>query len=76
MGKFTRSVNGYEWILTVTDSCSRRRWVLLLKRKSDAYTAFEKWANAVEALTGSKIHIICCDNGGEFDSGALKLWAE
>ena len=75
VGPFTKSINGNVYACTITDSCTRRKWVNLLKKKSDSYSAFADWAKMVEAKTGLKIKHIRCDSGGEFDSTAFNTWA-
>ena len=74
-GPYPKSERGNRYNCTVTDSNTRRRWLLLLKRKEDAFKAFSDWATMIEAKTGEKIGCIRCDNGGEFDNEVFITWA-
>ncbi len=58
IGKMPKSINEYEYILLISDNCTRQRWVVLLKHKSEAYKQFKAWTESVKARNKSKIGFI------------------
>jgi hypothetical protein len=63
--------NGFRYILTFIDCCTRYSKIYLLKRKSETLSRFKEYVNTVENfMSGSnfKVSIIHSDRGGEYNS--------
>ena len=57
VGPFPKSINGFVYACTYTDSNTRRKWIEFLKKKSDCHSAFVKWAANTEAKANLKISL-------------------
>ncbi len=73
IGKMSKSINGYEYVLLISDNCTRKRWIVLLKHKSETYKRFEAWVDMIKAKTALKISTIQCNQGEEFDSEKFRI---
>ena len=59
---------GFKYWMLFVDDYSRFRVVFLLKRKSDAFTAFRTYKSWVETQTGERVRCLRDDKGGEYMS--------
>nr|KYP32301.1 Retrovirus-related Pol polyprotein from transposon TNT 1-94 [Cajanus cajan] len=66
------SLGGSTYYMTFVDDCTRKVWVYFLKRKSDAFDTFRRWRALVENETGLQVKCLRSDNGGEYNSEAIK----
>ncbi|CAA0816671.1 cysteine-rich RLK (RECEPTOR-like protein kinase) 8 [Striga hermonthica] len=66
------SLGGPMYYMTFIDDCTRKVWVYFLKRKSEAFDAFRRWRALVEKETGLEVKCLRSDNGGEYNSEAIK----
>lgn len=57
---------GGNFYFSFIDDSSRYSWVSLLRKKSEAFEAFEAWHKEVERQIGQKLRIFPSDNGGEY----------
>ena len=64
-GELPTSWQGYRYFLKVVDNHSRRTWIILLKKRSDAVEALRKWRLIVELRTGAKLLAVRSDNALE-----------
>ena len=64
------SITGDEYILTITDDCTRYGWVFPIKDRTSKMlkAVFSKWKEQVERQTGKKIKKVRLDNSEEFKS--------
>ncbi|KAK4701281.1 hypothetical protein P7C70_g4953, partial [Phenoliferia sp. Uapishka_3] len=70
----TKGINGERYALVLVDQHTRRPWTILLKRKSDTFSALKSWTRRIERHTGRKVRQFHSDGGGEFISKPLKEW--
>ena len=66
------SPSGYRYWITFIDDKSRFKAVLLLKKKSEAFSAFKQFKAWAERVTGKRIKTIRHDKGGEYISKAFE----
>ena len=69
-------MNKYRYICIIVDSCTRQRWSLFLKRKSDSYAAIARWAENMLAKNNLKVGTFRSDCGGEFDNKEFEVWCD
>ena len=50
------SINGMKYMVTFIDDFSRHVWVYFQKEKSETFSKFKEFKNAVETEVGKKIH--------------------
>jgi hypothetical protein len=62
------SLGGNRYILTFIDDHSRKLFVCLLQRKSDAFARFWEFHALLERQTECKLKVLCTDNSGEYVS--------
>lgn len=67
---------GSQYFLLLVDDYSRRMWVFLLKRKDEAFYAFNKFKVLVENGNEDKVKTLRTDRGGEFMSKELLSYCE
>lgn len=67
---------GNRYFILFVDDFSRKKWVYLLKEKSEAFGAFKKFKAFVENGTERSIKILRTDRGGEFCSKAFTSYCE
>ncbi|CAA0816139.1 cysteine-rich RLK (RECEPTOR-like protein kinase) 8 [Striga hermonthica] len=60
------------YYMTFVDDCTRKVWVYFLKRKFEAFDTFRRWRALVEKETGLEVKYLRSDNGGEYNSEAIK----
>lgn len=70
------SVGRCKYGFVLMDDYSRASWVLPLRAKSDAPTAFEAWAALMENGTDSTIKAVMFDNAKEFVAGRMKEYCD
>jgi hypothetical protein len=69
MGPFLRPTRGgHNYVLTIIDDYSKFVWAFFLKKKSDAFGDYTKWAAKVERESGCTISRFRTDQGGEFQN--------
>ncbi|CAA0833577.1 Uncharacterized mitochondrial protein AtMg00300 [Striga hermonthica] len=66
------SLGGSMYYMTFVDDYTRKVWVYFLKRKSEAFDTFRRWRALVEKETGLEVKCLRSDNGGEYNSEAIK----
>jgi histone deacetylase 1/2 len=62
------SFDGYSYYISFIDAFTRYTWIYLLKRKSDAISAFKQFHTYVGTQFSTKIKAVQSDWGGEFRS--------
>ncbi len=69
------SATGDEYILTITDDCTRYGWIFLTKDRSSKTLKklFRKWQRQVERQSGKKVKRVRMDNISEFKALAEDL---
>ncbi|MCO5549447.1 hypothetical protein L7F22_002918 [Adiantum nelumboides] len=70
----TPSVGNSIYFVTFIDDFSRFCWVYPLKAKSDVFAIFQHYVSMVENETGCKVQTLRTDRGGEYMSGAFKIF--
>ena len=71
------TLGGSKYFLLLVDDYSRLMWVAMIKNKSEAFQAFVKFKNLVEAKKGMKIGCLRTNQEGEFiSSNFLKFCSE
>lgn len=65
------SIGGSRYILTLIDDYSRKLFVIMIRRKSDAANKIKEFVNFVEKQTGKKVKAIRSDNGTEYINNNL-----
>ena len=63
------SRGGARYFVSFIDDFSRKVWIYMLKRKSDAFDCFKVFKALVENQKNKSIKCLRTDNGGEFCSG-------
>ena len=72
-----QSKGGHRFFLNIVDDNTRTKWVTLLKHKSDAYSALEKFINLATTQFGKLVKIVRSDNALMFsDHQCNKLYDE
>ena len=66
-GPLPLTINGEKYGLVIVDDCTRYAWLYLLKRKSEAEHAFEKFLADVGMIQAMRV-----DNAGDLDAGAME----
>lgn len=66
------SRGGHRFFLTIVDDNTRITWVTLLKHKSDANSALEKFINLAATQFRKTVKIIRSDNALEFSDHYCK----
>lgn len=61
-----QSIGGSSYFMTIIDDFSRFTFVFCLKKKSEAFEVFERFAATVEKQTDRQIKVVRSDNGKEF----------
>jgi transposase InsO family protein len=69
------SITGDEYIVTITDDCTRYGWIFLTNTRSSRVLLekFSKWRKQVERETGRKLKRVRCDNIPEFKAFAEQI---
>ena len=67
----TQTRDGYKYWITFIDALTKFYVVYLLKRKSDAFTAFKDYKAYAENITGQRMGEFQMDKGGEYISKAF-----
>jgi hypothetical protein len=60
----------------IVEMKTRRREVVLLRKKSDETQHFKDYYQKILTQTGKRIKKFICDNGGEYKSNDFKVWAK
>lgn len=68
-GPFPRSFGGKQYFITFIDHLTHKKWVYIIRKKSDTFTTFEEWKALVELESGEKVCCLCIDGGGKYFSG-------
>nr|KYP39567.1 Retrovirus-related Pol polyprotein from transposon TNT 1-94 [Cajanus cajan] len=63
------SLGGNRYFITFIDDFSKRIWLFLLGRKSEAFNCFVQFKKLVEKQSGKVIKILRSDGGGEYNNG-------
>jgi len=69
------SMGGYLYITTFIDDFSWKTWIYFLKSKDEVFSKFKEFKAQVENLTNRKIKVLRSDNGGEYNSKDLIIYA-
>ena len=69
-----QSLGGGNYILNVLDIFTRYSWTMVLKSKDKVAKKFMLWKPVVEMQSGTQVHVMRIDGGGEFISHASKAW--
>ena len=69
-----QSLGGSRFILNILDIFTRYSWTMTLKSKDKVAVNFMAWKPVVEMQSGTKVHMMRTDGGGEFISHAFKAW--
>jgi hypothetical protein len=64
--------DGYEFYFKITDQFSSYKFVYLLKKKSDAFSCFQRYYAMVTVSQGRPIKNVVTDGGGNFNSNEFK----
>jgi hypothetical protein len=64
-------INGYQYLMDVTDDKTRAKWCYTLKRKNEAFGAIKMHVQRLETQTGKKFKRFRIDNGTEFGKSKL-----
>ena len=72
MGPVNKSINGYRFILVIIDEYSRKSWIFLLKRKSEAIDIVINTLKFLNNQNKNNIKIFKSDHGKEFDNIRIK----
>jgi hypothetical protein len=67
-GPAPTSVGRHDYYVSFIDDYSKFTWIYLLKRKSDAYSAFVNFQKLVERKLNTKILTVQSDWGGEYEN--------
>ena len=71
------TISGGKYFLLIVDDFSRLMWVAILKNKSEAFGAFQKFKTLAESESnGALIKCLRTDRGGEFTSEEFSKWCE
>lgn len=62
------SISGARYMVTFIDDFSRYVWLFFMKEKSETFTKFKEFKEAVEGEVGRKIQCLRTDKGGEYMS--------
>lgn len=62
------SYSGFHYVMVMVDDFSRFTWVFFLKHKSEGFTKFVQFKEAVEKEFWQRLKCLCTDNGGEYMS--------
>ena len=71
-----QTIGGKRYDMVLIDTFSRRSWVKLLAKKSNAAEVLRRWIPIMENQCGRKLRVLRSDNGGEFISNEFKNWLE
>ena len=71
-----QTMGGKRYGMLLIDTFSRRSWVKLLAKKSDAAEVLRRWIPMMENQCGRKLRRLRSDDGGEFISNDFKNWLE
>lgn len=74
-GPFPESLDGRKYFAEIIDNCTRQKWILFLKAKSDIIEALNEWGNVVERQSGFLILAVRSDNASEILK-VLKNWRQ
>ena len=69
-----RTSSGYRYWVTFIDDATRFRSVVLLKAKSETFSAFKQFKAFAENQTGEKIGALRDDKGGEYMSNEMEAF--
>ena len=72
----TRSLGGASYFLIFVDDRSRYTWVYFIRIKSDVFEYFKELKTMTEKQTGKCIKVLRSDQGGEYTSGAFKIYCK
>ena len=71
-----QTLGGKRYDMVFIDTYSKRSWVKLLAKKSDAAEVLRRWIPMMENQCGRKLRRLRSDSGGEFISNEFKNWLE
>lgn len=66
VGKLTESINGYKYLVIITDAKSSMRWTMTTKGKDEIANELVQWSEYQHYQYGKKICIVFRDRGTEF----------
>ena len=69
-----QSLGGGHYILNILDIFTRYSWTMVLKSKDKVAENFMPWKPVVEMQSGTQVHVMRTDSGGEFIPHAFKAW--
>ena len=69
-----QSLGGSRFILNILDFFTRYSWTMTIKSKDKVAKKFMVWKPVVEMQSGTKVHVMRTNCGGEFISHAFKAW--
>ncbi|GJR05475.1 retrovirus-related pol polyprotein from transposon TNT 1-94 [Tanacetum coccineum] len=74
----TTSWSGNKYFILFIDDYTRMCWVYFLSSKASVFSIFKSFKKLVEVQSGSTLHILRTDNGGEYTSNEFEdfLWQE
>jgi hypothetical protein len=72
----TTTYGDARYFIIFVDDFSRKIFLSLLKRKSEAFEKFKEFKAMVENETSRKIHVLRTDNGGEYCSSNFNLFCK
>jgi len=70
------SLGGSSYFVSFIDDYTRKVWIYLLSRKSEAFLTFKKFKVMVETQSGNKIQRLKSDGGGKYTSHEFKKFCE
>ncbi|KAL3686250.1 hypothetical protein R1sor_004272 [Riccia sorocarpa] len=71
-----QGISGARYFITFIDDFSRWTTVYLLKKKSEAFGAFQRFKALVENQTGKKVKKLRSDGAGEYNSNQFRQFCE
>ena len=69
-----QSLGGGHYIPNILDIFTCYSWTMVLKSKDKVAEKFMLWKPVVEMQSGTQVHVMRTDGGGEFISHAFKAW--
>ena len=68
------SISEMRYMVMFIDDFSRYTWVFFMKEKSDTFSKFKEFKEAVEGEVKRKIQCLRTDNGGEYVSNEFSQY--